>query len=153
VRSADLRNNDLRGRDVRDGSLLAADFKPGQLPAGPQGVQGDPGPQGPEGPQGPPGTAGTDGPAGPPGMTHLSFATAQSPFNSGDKFAAAQCPAGKRVVGSGFSILPTTANAVARSLAVDLGGTSLTVVAHEGPGGEALTWTVQARAVCATVAR
>ena len=28
---------------VKDGSLLAADFKTGQVPAGPQGVQGIPG--------------------------------------------------------------------------------------------------------------
>jgi len=46
---------------VRNGSLLAADFRAGQLPGGPQG---QPGPQGRAGPQGP---AGDRGPQGPPG--------------------------------------------------------------------------------------
>ena len=53
VRTQDLRNNDVRGKDVRsstlgttdikDSSLLARDFRPGQLPAGPQGPKGDKG--------------------------------------------------------------------------------------------------------------
>jgi hypothetical protein len=37
---------------VRDTSLRARDFKPGELPAGAQGPQGDPGPTGSQGPQG-----------------------------------------------------------------------------------------------------
>ena len=55
---------------VRDGSLLAADFRAGQLPAGAAGAQGQPGPQGQTGPQGQPGPqgpAGDRGPQGPPG--------------------------------------------------------------------------------------
>jgi hypothetical protein len=78
--------------------------------------------------------------------------SAQSPFNSDDKFATAHCPPGKKVVGSGFSILPTTANAVARSLEIGDGGTSVQVIAHEGAGGTALGWLVSATATCATVA-
>ncbi len=68
VRSKDIRNNDVRGRDIRNGtigtadvgneSLLAEDFKPGQLPAGPQG-----GPRG--GPQGLRGAKGDQGLVGP----------------------------------------------------------------------------------------
>jgi Collagen triple helix repeat (20 copies) len=55
---------------VKDGSLLAADLEPGQLPAGPQGPKGDPGPQGPKGdpgPQGPKGDDGAPGAQGPKG--------------------------------------------------------------------------------------
>jgi hypothetical protein len=48
---------------VKNGSLLAQDFKAGQLPAGaagPQGAKGDPGTNGTDGAQGPPGpTEGT----------------------------------------------------------------------------------------------
>ena len=40
-------------RDVKNGSPLSQDFKPGQLPAGPRGPQGPPGARGPEGPSGP----------------------------------------------------------------------------------------------------
>lgn len=57
----DVRNNSLTGADVknltsddvRDFSLLANDFKTGQLPAGPQGPKGDPGAAGADGPPGP----------------------------------------------------------------------------------------------------
>jgi hypothetical protein len=52
---ADVKNNSLTGRDVKnlssgdvkDSSLLAKDFKSGQLPAGAQGVQGVQGVPGP----------------------------------------------------------------------------------------------------------
>jgi hypothetical protein len=51
IRSKDVKNNSLKGADVtglgtgdiRDSSLLAQDFKPGQLPAGAQGAPGVPG--------------------------------------------------------------------------------------------------------------
>ena len=47
---------------VRDGSLLAADFRAGQLPAGPQGQPGPQGPAGDRGPVGPPGANATIAP-------------------------------------------------------------------------------------------
>jgi hypothetical protein len=53
---ADVKN--LRSRDVSDRSLLARDFKPGQLPAGAQGTQG------PKGDKGDKGDTGDDGLAG-----------------------------------------------------------------------------------------
>jgi len=53
-----LQANAVRSRQVKDGSLLARDFKAGQLPAGAQG---------PEGRQGPRGAQGQTGPAGPIG--------------------------------------------------------------------------------------
>jgi hypothetical protein len=48
IRGKDVKNNSLKGADVtglgsgdiRDSSLLARDFRPGQLPAGPQGLPG-----------------------------------------------------------------------------------------------------------------
>lgn len=42
----------LESGDVRDGSLLAADFKVGQLPAGARGAQGPKGDKGEEGDKG-----------------------------------------------------------------------------------------------------
>src|SRR3954469_18380806 len=46
VQRADLARNAVGSPQVADGSLLAADFKAGQLPAGPQGLKGDKGDKG-----------------------------------------------------------------------------------------------------------
>jgi hypothetical protein len=47
VGTAQLKNNAVVSSKVKDGSLKAADFAAGQLPAGQPGPKGDPGPQGP----------------------------------------------------------------------------------------------------------
>jgi hypothetical protein len=49
VTARDLAPNAVRGGHVLDGSLLAADFKPGQLPQGPKGDKGDKGDKGANG--------------------------------------------------------------------------------------------------------
>jgi hypothetical protein len=46
VMRGDLAQNAVASAQVADGSLLAADFRAGQLPAGPQGVKGDKGDKG-----------------------------------------------------------------------------------------------------------
>ena len=51
IRSKDIRNGQVTSRDVKNRALRAADFKAGQLPAGPPGAQG------PQGPKGQPGSA------------------------------------------------------------------------------------------------
>jgi hypothetical protein len=51
-----LKKNSVTSPKVKDRSLLAKDFKPGQLPAAPQGGQG---PQGPKGDQGADGATGS----------------------------------------------------------------------------------------------
>jgi hypothetical protein len=63
VGAAQLKNDAVTSIKVKDASLLARDFKRGQLPSGPQGPTG---PQGVTGPQGP---TGLQGPTGPPGPT------------------------------------------------------------------------------------
>jgi hypothetical protein len=80
-----IAKNSVSSRQVRDRSLLARDFRPGQLkagpagpagpagatgaigPAGPAGAVGPAGPIGPVGPQGPAGPKGSAGPTGPAG--------------------------------------------------------------------------------------
>jgi hypothetical protein len=57
VRSKDIRNNGIRSRDIRNFSLLGKDFKPGELPAGPQGAAGPTGATGPRGATGATGAA------------------------------------------------------------------------------------------------
>src|SRR3954468_4641486 len=56
-----LPKNSVTTIQVEDRSLLAKDFKAGQLPAGARGLKGD---QGLQGPQGLPGAAGTNGASG-----------------------------------------------------------------------------------------
>jgi hypothetical protein len=67
VGAKQIKPNAVRSGEVKNASLLAADFKAGQLPAGPQGPKGDTGTQGPKGDtgtQGPKGDTGTQGPKG-----------------------------------------------------------------------------------------
>lgn len=58
VGTPQLKNNAVTTAKVKNGSLLRADFRAGQAPAGPAG---------PAGPPGPAGAAGAAGPAGPAG--------------------------------------------------------------------------------------
>ena len=58
VGSTQIKRSAVVSKKVKDHSLLARDFKTGQLPAGPQGPKGDPGPQGPKGDKGDPGKDG-----------------------------------------------------------------------------------------------
>ena len=90
--------------EVRNGSLLSADFKAGQLPSGragrpgPAGAQGTPGAPGPAGAQGTPGALGTPGargdqgapgPQGAPGASGpAGFSFFASTFQSDDMLPA-----------------------------------------------------------------
>ncbi len=101
-----LKSNAVTSPKVKDRSLLARDFKAGQLPQGaqgPGGLTGPPGAQGSAGPKGDPGNTGTAGPDGPPGpanpTTHVS-ATSDIPAN-GFGSATATCPTGKKASGGG----------------------------------------------------
>jgi hypothetical protein len=63
VGTKQLRNGAVTAAKVRKGSLLAKDFKPGQLPRGPQGLAGVQGSPGQQGQKGDPGMAGAPGTA------------------------------------------------------------------------------------------
>jgi hypothetical protein len=64
VGSTQLQQNAVVSSKVKDRSLLARDFKSGQIPEGAPGSQGPAGSQGPQGVQGPQGQQGVQGPAG-----------------------------------------------------------------------------------------
>jgi hypothetical protein len=66
VGTLQLRANAVVSSKVKNGSLLVADFRPGQIPAGPPGAAGPAGAAGPQGPTGPAGPAGPAGAAGAP---------------------------------------------------------------------------------------
>jgi hypothetical protein len=75
VGTAQLKANAVTSSKVLNGSLLGADFKAGQLPAGPQG------PAGSAGPKGSPGSAGQRGPAGPEGPSNAFVHYVTGPVN------------------------------------------------------------------------
>jgi hypothetical protein len=67
VGTPQLKNNAVVSKKVKNGSLLRADFKAGQIPAGARGPQGPAGPAGPAGAAGAPGAPGAPGAQGPAG--------------------------------------------------------------------------------------
>jgi hypothetical protein len=83
-----LKKNAVTTAKVKNGSLLSADFKAGQLPAGPRGQQGPQGPQGPQGAQGPPGQA---------GVPTVTVRSSPEETNS----ATADCNTGEAALGGG----------------------------------------------------
>lgn len=116
VGSAQLKTNAVTGLKVKNGSLQAADFKPGQLPAGPQGLQGPQGPKGTAGSVGPKGDAGVAGKPGAPGQPGAPGVSGwqqvfRPPVEIGPGFTngnTATCPAGKKVLGGGYSASSTS---------------------------------------------
>ncbi len=80
VGTKQLKNNAVSSIKVANGSLLKADFKAGQIPAGAQG---------PAGPAGPAGAAGAAGPAGPFPDTLPTGKTVRGAYNIGGTAVAA----------------------------------------------------------------
>ena len=85
VTSAKLARNAVTSATVRDHTLLAKDFKAGQL-AAQQGTPGAAGPQGREGPMGPTGprgATGATGTTGPSGATNITVRAATATVAAG----------------------------------------------------------------------
>jgi hypothetical protein len=109
VGAAQLKKDAVTGGKVKNGTLMAADFKAGQLPAGAQGPKGDPGSQGPKGDKGDKGDSGAPGAKGDkgdPGAAGISGRElvhgAETSVNPGQTGGAqVSCPAGKKVIGGG----------------------------------------------------
>jgi Collagen triple helix repeat (20 copies) len=126
ITGAKLRKNAVTSAKVKNGTLLADDFKPGQLPAGPQGpkgdpglqgiqgVKGDPGAPGPKGDKGAPGAPGPKGDKGdkgnpgPPGISGYEVVYKSVTIPSGGSWgpSVVWCPSGKKALGGGWFSLP-----------------------------------------------
>jgi hypothetical protein len=85
VGAKQLKKNAVTAAKVKDRSLLARDFKSGQLPAGPRGAQG------------PAGTAGAQGAPGPAGATNVTMRPGTTELGS----STATCTGAERAVGGG----------------------------------------------------
>jgi hypothetical protein len=99
IGSPQVRDNSIRGKDVKNKSLTKRDFR-GSL-RGPRGFQGPPGPQGPQGPQ---------GPAGPTTLGRI--VRVESPTTvigaGGIASATAVCPPNYGVVSGGNTFISAT---------------------------------------------
>ena len=125
-----LAPNAVRTGHVLDGSLLAADFKAGQLPAGPPGHIGPP---------------------GPPGASQYQVVSAsRAVANSGSNVHTVNCPAGKRAVGGGVTTnsISTTNGPFVYFSHVAGGGTGWTAGMVRTAAG---SWTMTVFATCVRV--
>lgn len=100
VKRADLGTSAVTSLKVRNGTLLAKDFEPGQLRRGPAGPAGAPGPAGPPGP------GGVTGATGAPGLSASASANTTTPStlaSSGSIVLSATLttPAQSRLVATG----------------------------------------------------
>ena len=121
-----LAPNAIRTGHVLDGSLLAADFKAGQIPAGPKG---DP---------------------GPPGVSERQVVVASTSNDStGLKGILATCPAGKLLLGGGATALGTV-QGVALIASRPEGTANWRALAQEVVAN-AGNWSLTAYVVCAKV--
>jgi hypothetical protein len=132
VGTVQLKNSAVNSAKVRNATLRAADFAPGQIPRGPQG---------PAGPQGPPGASG------------LQLISGSGPSNSSSPKSQQQdCPAGKRSVGGGAVLTGSTINTFLATSRPTDGGTGWIATGRESTGGNAGSWAVQTWVVCMTAA-
>ena len=93
VTTPKLKNDAVGSAKVRDRSLRATDFAPGQLPAGSRGLQG------------PPGARGERGLQGAAGATNVivRLGTPNSILAGTTESVTATCQPGERAVGGGFA--------------------------------------------------
>jgi hypothetical protein len=109
VGNAQIKKDAVTGVKVKDGSLRAADFGAGQIPAGPegrpgvQGPQGAPGQQGERGAPGEQGVEGADGDAGPRGPSDAYYAFDNGP-SVDEKEVTLAVPAGSYVVNGSMGV-------------------------------------------------
>jgi hypothetical protein len=141
VGSAQLKKSAVTGLKVRNGTLMAADFKAGQLPAGPRGAKGDPGIQGPKGDKGAPGATTI--------VKRNGVGSAAGPGSYSN--ASASCQAGETLVGGGatYNNNPSGVQATLIASSPKAGAQNAWSVVYRNDDG-AGTVTAYAVALCAT---
>jgi hypothetical protein len=129
VGTAQLKTGAVNSAKVKNASLRAADFAPGQIPRGPQG------------------------PAGPAGVTGIQLISGSGVSNStSPKTQQQDCPSGKRAVGGGAVLTGTVTNTFLWTSRPTDAGTGWTASGRESTGGNPGSWAVQTWVICAAVA-
>lgn len=141
VGTLQLKPNAVTGAKVKNYSLLAVDFRRGQVPRGAQGPAGPAGPPGPVGPQGP------QGPAGVSGLERV-FTTGASNSTTTRTLNAA-CPSGKQAIAGGATIVPANTPGVAITASYAANTTTWTSSAREITATGA-NWSLNAVVICAS---
>jgi hypothetical protein len=98
VKGTNIAANAVTSPKVKNGSLLGADFKAGQLPSGPRGAAG---PKGDNGDRGTPGQNGTNGTDGTNGATNVTWRTATGTPSTTESQINADCLPGEVATGGG----------------------------------------------------
>lgn len=93
-----VHKNAVTTKKVKNKTLLAKDFKPGQLEEGVQGIQGL---QGEKGDKGEPGQDGQDGQDGTNAATNVTTRITTDNIGPGNVNLTAPCDAGEKAVGGG----------------------------------------------------
>ena len=164
VAKSDVRANAIDSARVQNGSLMAQDFKSGQLPQGPAGPKGDTGPKGDKGDKGEKGETGAtglQGPAGTFGAVTVQRVDVPLPDTGVAAVAEAACLPGTIAIGGGSSVSASAGSDVAVNVSrpyktgapsgIPESGDSFDkwrVVAVNPAGGTAAT-TLRAFVVCA----
>jgi hypothetical protein len=136
VGPAQLKRNAVTSAKVKPRSLLASDFRRGQLPAGPRGPEGPPGARGAEGATGARGAEGARGPQGPQGPAGATNVTVRAGQQASGE-ATVTCAPGEVAVGGGGIGSAGTLSFLAFSGPTPLGGGTPTgwAVTALQPGG------------------
>jgi hypothetical protein len=148
VGASQLKKNAVTSIKVKDGALLAADFKPGQLAAGPQGP---PGQQGEKGATGDPGPMGPRGAIGISGLEYKESHSAVDTTNP--KTIVVTCSPGKRPLGGGHALSTSARDAGTISFSYPITNSNTWYAAARYPAGVFPTgWQLSVYVICATVA-
>jgi hypothetical protein len=147
VGTPQLKTNAVTSKKVKNGSLLRADFKAGQIPAG---ARGPAGPAGPQGAQGIQGTQGIQGIQGPSGATNVTIrSVSDSVVAGGVELLPSPCQAGERATGGGGNNVASAGVNIIQSAPQPLTGTPTgwQVTYHNTTG---VAHSIFAYAICAS---
>ena len=147
VRGVDIQRRAITARHVAPGTLLAANFKAGQIPPGPKGDKGDRGEKGDKGDRGDRGLKGDKGDPGLAAYQIVQSAPVAMAAN-GSALARATCPAGKKPIGGGGHVIGGVPGAGALVSSIPIEQTQWQAV-FRSLNGQA--GTIRAYAICATV--